>query len=498
MSGGEGARDTSDLGAATAGLPRDVDVLIIGSGGAGTTAALESGAADLTTLVIESTEHLGGAAALSGGGCCIPGSPLQQHLGISDSPQAALDDWARWGGPDADLEWASAYLDAAVNDLYEWAAALGVAWERVEWFEGNRVPRWHQPRGGGARMMEIMRHQTAALPVSWRTLVRATALLPGEDGTVRGALVQVGTHEVEVSARVVVVATGGFTGNPDLLDAYASTPDLLCGGAPGARGEGHDMLASVGARFAPLERIWTYPYATPDIRYPESRRGLAVRGVPNDIWLDAQGHRFHNEHLRGGATGTPAILRLTPPSCWSIFDAHDAASLTLSDPYFGREGTPDRERIEAFLERSPHVHMRGSIEELAAACGLPVENAVNSVEAFNAGVRAGALTDDRARLLNGLHEVAKPPFYGVEFFPMARKNLSGVITDRSCRVQLADGGTVGNLLAAGEVAGMAGGRINGVAALEGTLLGPSLYSGRVAGRAAVEICSRASRRDEPV
>ena len=66
---------------------------------------------------------------------------------------------------------------------------------------------------------------------------------------------------------------------------------------------------------------------------------------------------------------------------------------------------------------------------------------------------------------------------------MARKCLGGVRTDLSCRVQGVTGGPIAGLYAAGEVAGMAGGHINGRAALEGTMFGPSLLSGRIAGRA---------------
>ena len=74
-----------------------------------------------------------------------------------------------------------------------------------------------------------------------------------------------------------------------------------------------------------------------------------------------------------------------------------------------------------------------------------------------------------------------PPYYAVQIFPLARKNFGGVKTDLRCRVLNKHFEPIGGLYAAGEVAGMAGGHINGRAGLEGTMLGPAIFSGRVAG-----------------
>jgi predicted oxidoreductase len=74
-----------------------------------------------------------------------------------------------------------------------------------------------------------------------------------------------------------------------------------------------------------------------------------------------------------------------------------------------------------------------------------------------------------------------PPYYAIQIFPLARKNFGGVKTDLRCRVLSKYFEPIPGLYAAGEVAGMAGGHINGKAGLEGTMLGPSIFSGRVAG-----------------
>ena len=99
-----------------------------------------------------------------------------------------------------------------------------------------------------------------------------------------------------------------------------------------------------------------------------------------------------------------------------------------------------------------------------------------------AGRLGRAVDPDFGRPLAGLKPIDEPPYYAIQFFAVARKSLGGVRTDDDCQVVRTSGEPVLGLFAAGEVAGMAGGHINGHAALEGTMLGPSLFSGRVSGR----------------
>ena len=82
--------------------PLQTDVLIIGGGGAGIPAAIEVGRAGGTAVVLEQADECGGTAAISGGGCCIVGTPLQKSQGIEDTPDLAFEDWIKWGGGSAD------------------------------------------------------------------------------------------------------------------------------------------------------------------------------------------------------------------------------------------------------------------------------------------------------------------------------------------------------------------------------------------------------------
>src|SRR3990170_3267742 len=140
------------------------DVVIVGAGGAGIAAAIEAARRGGHVVVLDPAAEAGGTARGAGGGTFIAGSPLQERLGIQDSPDRALEDWLAWGGETVDVEWARRYIEASVSDLYGWLADLGVEWVQVNWEEGNGVPRWHAPRDGGLGVVRALERAGRADP----------------------------------------------------------------------------------------------------------------------------------------------------------------------------------------------------------------------------------------------------------------------------------------------------------------------------------------------
>src|SRR5438105_6867877 len=264
------------------------DVLIVGSGAAGATAAIEAATRGADVLILEALPIFGGAAAASGGGTCIAGSPLQQHLGLADSPSLALEDWLTLGGAEADRDWAACYLEASTSELFTWLAELGVEWTHVMQQEGNRAPRWHAPRGNGAGLMRAVESHLRGLPVRTECDARVIDLV-SEGGRVRGVIAESfdGTQS-EHRADAVLIASGGFLNNAEMTlkftaDAVRGSRVLL-GGGQGAVGGGHRVLENVGATFTHMDLVWMYPYGTPDPADPAGLKGLVLRGMDGDIW----------------------------------------------------------------------------------------------------------------------------------------------------------------------------------------------------------------------
>jgi predicted oxidoreductase len=468
------------------------DVIVAGSGAAGLCAAIEAAEAGARVVVLEAQSTLGGASAMSGAGCCLVDTPLQAANGICDSVELALSDWAAIGGPSADLRWARRYLQHSRRHVYEWCERLGIRWVALAQPEGNSVPRWHLPEGWGRVIVStLLEHATSAGVQIHRDAPVRRLLHDG--AAVRGVVATIAGTEREITAAAVVMATGGFVADLDLVFAAAprlrTLPRLLSGGSPTAVGLGHTLLRQVGAQLTCLDHIWVYPNATPDPRDPRGRRGLGVRGITGDIWLNQHGCRFHNERLNGGRSGTAALLAQPGMTAWCVFGAAEKSSLTLIDnEYFGTPAGPHPQAMEEFWQTSTHAWEAGGPEDLARAIGLPPAAVRQSIGTFDTFVRDGLEHDaEFGRDLTEARPLGDGVLAAIQLFPMAQKNFGGVRTDLDGQVQGEDGNPIKGLFAAGEVAGMAGGCINGRAALEGTMFGPCVYSGRVAGRHAAAV-----------
>src|SRR5262249_49161652 len=94
----------------------ETDVAIVGAGGAGRAAGVEVRDKGARAIAFEQSSDPGGAAIISGGGCLVVGSPLQQQQGIRDTPDLAFKDWVAWGGPSADEVWARYYIEHTLHD----------------------------------------------------------------------------------------------------------------------------------------------------------------------------------------------------------------------------------------------------------------------------------------------------------------------------------------------------------------------------------------------
>lgn len=464
------------------------DLIVIGAGGAGLSAAIEAASRGMRVAVVDSASGPGGTASTSGGGTFIAASPLHEKLGYVDSPEAALEDWLAWGGDTVDVPWAERYIYSSVSDIYDWLGGFGVEWEGVQWQEGNRVPRWHAPKNGGFGVMQGLEKATRDLPgVDWRLGSRLIDLIV-EGGRVTGVSIDNAYGSFELRGGAVLMATGGFNSSREMVERWGTAAPkgarILLGGGPGAKGLGHGILERAGAQFVNMESIWFYPFAVPDPDEPSGERGLVSRNLTGEVWVNRQGRRFHNETKRGGATGAPALFRQDPASCWSIVDARIVRGLFFSDPRYRRGSTTFPDAVRRLLEVSPDVTTAGTIAELAAITGLDEIGLTTTIRDYNRRIENGEATDpDFGRDISKLPAIAEPPFYALRFYPLARKNLGGVRTNLECQVLDTAGNVIPGLYAAGEVAGMAGGSINGRYALEGTMFGPSVFSGRVAGKA---------------
>ena len=464
----------------------ETDVAIVCGGGAGIAAGIEARDAGAREIAFEKDSEPGGAAIISGGGCLIVGSPLQKQNGIHDTPDLAFNDWMTWGGPSADEVWARYYIEHSLHDLYFWAEGLGAKWSDLKEQEGNSVVRWTRSDRNGLGLMthliEAFRQKGGEIVTDTEimALSRANGCVTGFEGrnTKTG-------EPVSVKSKTVVMTTGGFNSNRDMVMEFnpaLGNDMVLEGSGRNSTGTGHRMVQKAGGYLTHMDHIWFYVYATPDYRDPAQRRGLPFRLVPGNIWVNQQGRRFHNEARSGGNSATPALMAQSPRHAWAIMDTPMTATMEIADPYYRDGDKVARNKVVELLNSSPFIRKADTLADLANKMRVDEAAFLGTVERYNKACAQRLETEPEfGKPLKASKAFDTPPYFGVQIFPLARKNFGGVKTDLQCRVLDKHFEPIEGLYAAGELCGMAGGHINGRAGLEGTMLGPSVFSGRVAG-----------------
>jgi predicted oxidoreductase len=470
---------------------KPVDVLIIGAGISGLSAALEAARGGASVLVVDMSTVGGGHAILSNGAVCIVDTPLQQRQMIADSPTLAQTDFlAR--GEDNDARWVAAYVHDSREWLYDWLTDLGVSFESLTRPAGNSVPRLHMTQGKGLGLVEPIYRACLRYPnirFRWATLAQDLIIRNGRVIGVRVWDLRRRTRD-DLLGRNVIVATGGFQSN--LKTVLANWPSelpkprrLLVGAAHSATGSGHDLVRRANANISRLDHQWNYVLGLPDPRDPSRTRGLAAFNF-NAIWVNADGKRFTQE-LGDEKLGLRALLNQPGGTYWSVFDekGKDGFSITLA----GYENLVDVRRL--VYETPGLVLAADSLDKLAIAMGVAPGNLHATVSRYNELTMQGVDVDFQAfgeKTFPKPRPIDTPPFYAAQFFPLTRKSMGGVDVDLDCRVLDRSGRVVPGLFAVGEVTGFGG--INGKAALEGTFLGPGIYMGRMAGRRIAEDLGR--------
>ena len=442
----------------------------------------------------------GGHAVMSQGGVSVIDTPLQRESGILDNTDMANGDFLKWG-EDADPAWVRYYVDHSRSEIYEWLLDLGVRFESVLTAPGNSVDRFHQPAGRGIALVTPIYEaclKEDSIRFAWNA--QATKLLE-EEGEVAGIEVRhlrEGTEE-ELKADAVVLATGGFQSNLEMVREFwpqdITFPErILAGSGRNSIGLGHRLAQSVGGDLVKMDHQWNYFTGIPDPRRPGSKWGLSAANMYG-ILVNPDGRRFASLH-NWAKEVLPPMLRQDRVTVWFIFDEATRKQFVVS----GTEWTDFKKVERLILNNEDLVKTANTIEELAKKSGLPIENLEATLTRYNKLVDGGRDIDFN-RFGPGKTEynnraspkLDSPPFYAMQAWPLTRKSMGGVAIDLGCRVMGKDKKPIRGLFAVGELTGLAG--INGKAALEGTFLGPCIVTGRVAART---ILGRKAEKPKPL
>lgn len=479
--------------------PADADVIIIGGGIAGLSAALEASADGARVVVVEANS-VGGGHAVKAGGLALVGTPLQETKGYKDDPDTAFNDLMAWG-EDADAGWVRRYVTDSRTQVHDWLTGFGVRFTFILDTPEHSVPRFHFASGSARNVVvPMMAAAFKRANLSFRFSSEAEALLT-DDGRVEGVRVRdLRTGKsYELHAPSVVIATGGFEANLDLVNEHwrAGRPrpeHLYVGAAYFAKGDGLKLGTDAGASLARIDHQVTFTTGIPDPGDPTGQRALLTQN-PAAIWVDSAAQRFVSEKASTKVADN-AVFGLKPVTHFLVYDSAGVQAMRVRDAVWLNDAD-----APALFAKSPYVFRGETLEAAATAAGLPPAALAATVARYNGFVDAGVDADfgrfDREHPDRMAAKIGKPPYFIVQLFPLTRKSMGGLAIDEQARVVNAAGKPVPGLFAAGEATGVAG--INGSYGGEGTFLGPSVYLGRIAGReAAAAAGARAPTAGPPV
>jgi succinate dehydrogenase/fumarate reductase flavoprotein subunit len=443
------------------------DLIIVGAGLAGLSAALEAGRSGAKVLVIDEASIFGGHAIMSEGELNIVDSPFQRSEGIQDSWDLAYTDFTKWG-EDNDPGWVRYYVEHSKVEIFDWVTAMGVTFHGITPHEGSSVPRNHLTDGRGLGLVRPIYLECLKNPnITFRWNVEVTSLLSDRATVhgIRGRNLRT-NQDSEYRAKAVILATGGFQSNNALALANWSAklpkpPVLLAGSGVNSKGSGLKLATDVGAALFHLDHQWNYVNGLPDPRYPGMQRGLSIS--VGGVLVNNTGVDFGQKGLSDAEWFAVAVSQ--PGSTyWQVFDDKQKQNFWVSGTDWANPAT-----IQRVLFDDPSVIKRAStLADLAKRAGLPVDQLTKSVTEYND---------------NHHNKIRAPPFYAAQLFPLARKSMGGISIDHQARVMNTHAKVILGLYAAGEVTGEA--NINGKQALEGTFLGPAIITGRMAARTAL-------------
>ncbi|HIY83635.1 MAG TPA: FAD-dependent oxidoreductase [Candidatus Rubneribacter avistercoris] len=413
-----------------------VDVLVVGSGIAGLSAAMAPAEAGLSVMVAEKLSLLGGESYSSNGIMHVAGSKLQQAAGIAQTAEEA------WPARKKQLS------NAGASDL-EFAKRLYLAaptWiDRMEGVYGAQFCDPSQyaregvndaillPKNGLGDMESVMvplRDALAGKGVAFQTGYRAVAFVLDEQAAVCGVrfLAQESGDVIDVRARRVVVATGGFASNQALVDENAPTWLRVGCYTYASMGEGHELCRRAGGQLSGMDLALPLIGDLP----PVSAWGMFAP----TLVVDAQGHRFAREDDVNAAAD--ACFGDERGFWWTVFDER------LS------EGSQSRSAAQIASKNARRmVGPCESVEDLADAIGVSPEVLRATFDRYGQMAEAGK-DDDFGREAN--LEALEAPYYAVKQLPVRYRTRGGAATDEDGRLIGTSGATILNVCCCGAVA----------------------------------------------
>ena len=484
----------------------DADVIIVGAGGAGLSAALEAVANGAEKVILlEMTGKTGGALTVTSGTMSAAGTKVQAEENIEDTVESYIQDIMNNGsefGGQPNKELITVYANEAAA-AFDWLYDNGVK----DLLSRDRVTGLRSVFAPEHALYSVARSYKASAPEGYKsaahyvldTLVKAeskievrletevTKLVANEKGQVLSVVANSkadGEYTLTAS-KAVIMCTGGYSSNRKLMGEYSAYGEYyLAGGTAVATGKGIRLMQEVGAGITAMDAIPTFPMGL--VARDDDTRGQIASTYTwktGGIVVNQEGKRFTNETESNPAPREVALEEQPGAVQYDIYTDKILADLAATGQNFFMAAYFANE-----TSLGAHVMYSGNtIEELAAAINVPAENLKKTIEEYNAAVEKGQ-PDEFGREYNvkntynlATNKVEGDKYYAIRLHALCVMTLGGVTANTNMQVLDENGNVIPGLYAAGEcVGGIWGKFVSG-----GTgVMGPIVF-GKIAARHAL-------------
>lgn len=457
-------------------LPKEssYDVVVIGAGGAGFSAAIEAKNAGANVVLLEKMPAVGGNSLISGAEMNAAKNWVQPKLGINDdSPELHAEDTYKGGDMKGDMNVIKVMTHNAL-DAAKWCRDyLGVRFEddNLFFFGGHSRKRALIPVGHtGTEFITKFQAKADELGIPVITNMKAEELIKDKSGRVVGVKATMNGSSYTFNAKGgVVLATGGFGANPEMVKKYNPKIDerFKTTDAPGTTGEALYMAERAGAQLVNMGYIQTYPICDPISGVIELIADARFDGA---IMLNQEGKRFVEELQRRDVL-SEAILKQTGGYCWVLWnDKIGSISNTVKEhpteyEAFTKQGimaTCDDLKCVADFTKIPFDSLKGTVNRVSSMTGKGNDKDFNH--------------------RSGLVDMTQGKYYVIKAVPSVHHTMGGVRINEKAQALTAEGKAIPGLWAAGEVTGVT----HGTNRLGGNAYTDIIVFGRIAGKAAAE------------
>ncbi len=433
-------------------LKKSYDVIIVGSGGAGMTAAIEAKDAGMNPVILEKMPMAGGNTSKASAGLNASETSVEKAQGITDSNDKFYEETLKGGGGTNDKELLRYFVDHSAAAV-DWLAQNDIVLDNLTTTGGMSVSRTHRPHDGsavGAYLVKGLEENISKrdIPVFVNSDVTK---INEKDGKVSGVEVKIEGETKQVDSKAVVVTTGGFGANQKMIAKYRpDLKDYVTTNAAGSTGDGIEMISALGGALVDMDKIQIHPTVFQKTGYLVSE---SIRGE-GAILVNKEGKRFFNE--------------------MDTRDKVSAAELKQDGKYayaiFG-EGTKDKVKaVDQYISKDMVVEA-DNVEELAKKLDIKPEELNATVTKWNKAV--ADKKDSEFGRTTGMTNDISGKVYAIKVAPGIHHTMAGVKINTQTQVLKEDGQPVKGLYAAGEVTGglHGGNRIGGNAVADIIIFG---------------------------